>query len=175
MIRLNEEDKLSFDGRIRKLCLPNETSGEPNKWFRNAIHLVGYGKTREDSRSELRAATMVIMPNYRCQEQLEKGTDLYRSILISLPKEPMIMKNQLCSGVSGLIGTGTGSCAGDSGSPAIFYDWKREAFSQLGVLHGGVTQCSSNVLPSIYTRLDDPSILQFLNNELNKTLSLIHI
>ena len=172
MIRLTEDDKLSFDGNIRKICLPNVTSPEPNKWFGNQIHLVGYGKTRQDSTSQLRAASMAIMPNYRCEEQHVKGKDLYQNILISLPDEPMIKKNQLCSGVTGFFGDDTGSCAGDSGSPMIFYDWKREAFSQLGVLHGGVTQCSSNVLPSIYTRLDDPSILQFINNELNKTSKL---
>ena len=142
---------------------------EPNKWFRNQIHLVGYGKERQDSRSQLRAATMVIIPNFRCEDQLDKARDSYSKILISLPNNPLLMKNQLCSGVSGLIGAGVGTCAGDSGSPAIFYDWKREAFSQLGVLHGGVTQCSSNVLPSIYTRLDDPNILQFIENELNRT------
>merc|ERR1712223_402867 len=31
LIRLKEEDKLSFDGKIRKICLPKETNAEPNK------------------------------------------------------------------------------------------------------------------------------------------------
>ena len=167
LIRLKEEDKLSFDGKIRKLCLPKETSAEPNKWFRNQINLIGYGKTRQDSTSQLRAATMVIMPNNNCNDQLEKGIALYRNIRISLPKNPLIMKNQLCSGISGFTGDDAGSCAGDSGSPAIIKDWTSGAYMQIGVLHGGVTQCSSKHLPSIYTRLDEPGVLEFIQNPLN--------
>jgi len=167
LIRLKQEDQLSFDGNIRKLCLPKETNVEPNKWFRNQINLVGYGKTRQDLTSKLRSATMVIMPNPVCLNQLNNGIEAFRSIRISLPDEPMIKKNQLCSGVSGLSGGDSGSCAGDSGSPAIFFDWTRDAYTQIGVLHGGVTQCNSQQFPSIYTRLDEPGILQFIQDEQN--------
>ena len=80
------------------------------------------------------------------------------------------MKNQLCSGISGFTGEDAGTCAGDSGSPAIIFDWTREAYTQIGVLHGGVTQCSSKILPSIYTRLDEPGVLEFIKNELNNNV-----
>ena len=166
LIRLKEEDKLSFDGKIRKICLPKETNAEPNKWFQYQINLIGYGKTRQDSISQLRTATMVVMPNKNCNEQFEKGIALYSNIRISLPKNPLIMKNQLCSGTSGFTDD-AGSCAGDSGSPGVFFDYTRDAYMQVGVLHGGVTQCSSNLLPSIYTRIDEPGVLEFIKNELN--------
>ena len=47
------------------------------------------------------------------------------------------MKNQLCSGTSGFTDD-AGSCAGDSGSPGVFFDYTRDAYMQVGVLHGGL-------------------------------------
>ena len=83
----------------------------------------------------------------------------------------------MCSGVSELSSGDSASCAGDSGSPAIIpTDWIRDVnghwgrvYAQIGVLYGGASQCNAGLFPSIFTRLDEPGILQFIQNELNKS------
>ena len=77
----------------------------------------------------------------------------------------MIKSYQLCASIDG-IGDGAGSCAGDSGSPALKKDFERGTFYQVGVLHGSVASCSATVFPAVFTRLDHPDILSFLTRTL---------
>ena len=59
-----------------------------------------------------------------------------------------------------------GLCHGDSGGPIINFDSssKAEHFVQSGVVHGGILECSNNVYPAIFVRLDHPDILDFVQN-----------
>ena len=63
-----------------------------------------------------------------------------------------------------------GTCPGDSGGPLLTDAQGDETFEivvqQIGVLHGGLEPCSHTDFPSIYTRLDEPSIYQWLRTQI---------
>merc|ERR1712080_113272 len=54
-----------------------------------------------------------------------------------------------------------GSCPGDSGGPFIVKLKDEDRFILAGTLHGGFEECSHK-WPTIYTRIDDYSILKFI-------------
>ena len=167
LIRLKE--KLSLTGTIRKICLPLRTNNEPNQLYGHSIHLVGYGAIRSDATNPLRSAKLDIVPHTYCINQHNKGKIFHlfdRQIKRNFPQTPMIKSNQICAGVDG-ISADAGSCAGDSGSPAIKKDYVRNAFYQVAVLHGSVGSCSAAVFPTVYTRLNDPEILEFVTKSIN--------
>ena len=43
-------------------------------------------------------------------------------------------------------------------------------FFQYGIVHGGVGQCGNNKYPSIYARIEDPEIHEFIKKELGNVL-----
>merc|ERR1711963_354335 len=61
------------------------------------------------------------------------------------------------------------SCRGDSGAPLFRYEPYNGNLSdyryvQIGTLHGSVNDCE-NTYPGIYSRIEEPSILEFLKSE----------
>ena len=70
----------------------------------------------------------------------------------SLYKDPMIIKSQFCGGVDGSTPDAHGSCPGDSGSAAIKKDYLKQAFVQMGVLHGSIAFCNAKIFPTVFTR-----------------------
>ena len=79
----------------------------------------------------------------------------------------MIRSHQLCGIDDGVGSDLHGSCAGDSGSPAIRKNHRKNAFEQIAVVHGSVGSCRADIFPSVFTRLDDPNIFDFVNKHLN--------
>ena len=59
-----------------------------------------------------------------------------------------------------------GSCHGDSGGPLMYLDTEEveEKYVQIGTVAGGIGGCGNRNLPSIFVRLDDPLIFEFLNS-----------
>lgn len=57
-------------------------------------------------------------------------------------------------GVTGL------TCGGDSGSPLFIFDSHKEQHMQVGVVSGG--RCQSYNDPSIFARIEDHEILEFI-------------
>ena len=59
-----------------------------------------------------------------------------------------------------------GICLGDSGGPMVTFDssLKNQHYVQIGVIHGGIQECSNDVFPAIIVRLDNPDILDFVQN-----------
>ena len=168
MIRLKED--LEFNSYIRKICLPMETNKTPNKWFGQSINLVGYGAVRNvDETNPLRSAKLEIVEHDYCIGQHNIGKllpNVGSQIRINFPGDPLIMANQMCAAVDG-VGVDAGSCAGDSGSPALKKDYGRNAFYQVGILHGSVGTCSAAIFPSVFTRLDDPGIMEFVTGAIS--------
>ncbi len=57
-----------------------------------------------------------------------------------------------------------GSCEGDSGGPLIRYvqDSRDLYYEQIGIVQGGVGKCGSRDFPSIYVRLENEEVLNFI-------------
>ena len=149
---------------IRKICLPQKTQDEPNCWFRQSVNLVGYGATDSDTTNPLRTAKLDIVETSLCIDQHDKDLP---EIKRSLPGNPMIIASQLCVKDDGVKHDVQGSCAGDSGSPAIRKNHRKNAFEQVAVVHGSVVNCRADIFPTILTRLDDPNIFEFIIKHLN--------
>ena len=58
-------------------------------------------------------------------------------------------------------GTEAGTCRGDSGGPTLFNDGLKT--HQLGVVHGSITSCDGSRFPSIFARIDNPEVFQWLS------------
>jgi len=65
---------------------------------------------------------------------------------------------------AGNKGSKEGSCKGDSGGPLMIFNTAETLFTQVGVVAGGINsdQCGNFDLPTVYTRLDHPEILGFI-------------
>ncbi len=61
---------------------------------------------------------------------------------------------------------GSGSCKGDSGGPLMRYTYDNgpssARFVQQGIVQGGVGTCGSKDFPSIYVRVKDPEVFEFI-------------
>ncbi len=61
---------------------------------------------------------------------------------------------------------GSGSCKGDSGGPLMRYTYDNgpasAKFVQQGIVQGGVGTCGSKDFPSIYVRIRDPEVFEFI-------------
>ena len=55
-----------------------------------------------------------------------------------------------------------GSCEGDSGGPIRIFDDSDWRFRQIGVVHGSISDCDGSRFPSIFVRLDNPLVLDFI-------------
>ena len=174
MIRLNPPLTLGED--IRKICLPQKTHDEPNVWYGKGVNLVGYGAIDSDRTNPLRTAKLDIVETSYCIDQHNIGKWLQKvgpKIRRNLPGNPMIKANQLCGIDDGVRTDVHGSCPGDSGSPAIRKNHRNEAYEQVAVVHGSVGSCRADIFPTVFTRLDDPNIFQFVNKHLNGNEPLI--
>ena len=164
------KEPLVLEKDIRKICLPQKTHDEPNMWYGKSVNLIGYGAKDSDTTNPLRTAKLDLMENSHCID-LHNAGKLFPSvgskILINLPGNPLIRKNQLCGIDDGVRDDVHGSCAGDSGSPAIRKNYRKNTFEQIAVVHGSVGSCRSDIFPTVFTRLDAPNIMEFVNRHLN--------
>ncbi len=61
---------------------------------------------------------------------------------------------------------GFGSCKGDSGGPLVYFstlDGGRK-YVQVGIVHGGIGRCGSNIFPGVYVRTSDKQVLDFIKS-----------
>ena len=84
-------------------------------------------------------------------------------------KLPKLFQNHiLCAGED----TGNqGSCKGDSGGPLMYLDSDTERWIQIATVHGGIRDCGDVDFPGLYIRLDDPSVLNFINSVIYSNLT----
>ena len=58
-----------------------------------------------------------------------------------------------------------GTCPGDSGSPLVYYDQDADKNLQIGIVYGSLQECSDQNYPSLYARLDNYYILNFIREK----------
>ena len=82
-----------------------------------------------------------------------------------LPK--LFQSNLLCAGYAA---GSQGSCKGDSGGPLVKYDTKGAAphYIQVGMVQGGIAKCGDQAIPSIYIRLEDFEVWNFIQESMGK-------
>ena len=61
-----------------------------------------------------------------------------------------------------------GSCKGDSGGPLVIFNTIESQYVQVGVVSGGISldDCGNDDMPGVYTRLDHPEIIEFIENQI---------
>ena len=59
----------------------------------------------------------------------------------------------------------------------MLFNWKTEQFYQLGVVHGMISHCGNPDFPGVYARIEDPTVYQFIKDQLCEynTIRPIHI
>lgn len=134
------ERAVSFSDFIRHICLP-PTIVDPSPGAK--YNVCGWGRTSffrgrlgEDVLSPIKLKA--VLPHFDHQECRE----IYRSQKLSLGS------GQMCAG-----GRKADTCAGDSGSPLMFFDRKQGTWMLTGVVSMGVQNCGTEGKPGIYTNV----------------------
>jgi hypothetical protein len=65
----------------------------------------------------------------------------------------------MCAGDSSRV---VGPCKGDAGSPLMYYSLENKRHLQIATVQGAVGECGDPDYPSIFIRLDHPSIINFI-------------
>uniref|UniRef100_A0A1Q3FIM0 CLIP domain-containing serine protease n=1 Tax=Culex tarsalis TaxID=7177 RepID=A0A1Q3FIM0_CULTA len=136
------ERSVSFSDFIRHICLPPMAESvltSPGTKY----NVCGWGRTNffraglgGDSLSPIKLkTTLPYFDHGECQE-------IYRAKKLSLGS------GQLCAG-----GQKADTCAGDSGSPLMFFDRKEGTWLLTGVVSMGVKECGMEGMPGIYTNV----------------------
>ena len=119
----------------------------------------------DDDRTSVTQLDLVVKKKRFCNQKYEVKSSHrnYLTIMSSLPnlfddKSVFCANNQ---------GRDSGTCGGDSGGPVLQFDddvgdgeipkWK-----QIGAVHGSVANCDGSRFPSIFVRLDEPKILEWI-------------
>ena len=127
-----------------------------------AATLTGWGSSRENEQPDynLRQNQVTVFPQRKCNETRtvinEDGEELSESPV--LPR--LFQSDVICAGYEGGI---RNSCHGDSGGPLVRLEHPESGLShhvQIGVVSGG--KCRQIEKPSIYVRLEDYSVLNFI-------------
>ena len=120
---------------------------------------MGYGP-QDDEDLKLTSIDLTIKPIAICNAKYDVGQENrnYFEINDSLPTK-FHSGSVFCASN---FGTGDGTCRGDSGGPTLFYDGIKN--QQLGVVHGAITSCDGTRFPSIFVRIDDPDVFNWIDN-----------
>ncbi|XP_053692004.1 CLIP domain-containing serine protease B8-like [Sabethes cyaneus] len=124
---------------LRPICLP-ERGFNTGLQSGKTLNVCGWGKTnffggKTNSPIKMKSLLPFVDPN-NCREA-------YRSQQISLSQ------GQICAGGR----KGHDSCAGDSGSPLMFYDSNRQQWVLAGIVSRGAMECGTADRPGIYTNV----------------------
>uniref|UniRef100_A0A1Q3FFC3 CLIP domain-containing serine protease n=1 Tax=Culex tarsalis TaxID=7177 RepID=A0A1Q3FFC3_CULTA len=124
---------------LRPICLP-EPNLEPGLQQGKILSVCGWGRTdlfNVDMSSPIKMkASLPFVEQSRCGE-------LYRSQALSL------VRGQICAGGR----KDKDSCAGDSGSPLMYYDRREAVWVLSGVVSRGTSTCGTVDRPGIYTNV----------------------
>ena len=160
--------KIRFKSNIWPVCLPEETNSNQNHLYRQGISVIGYGPmsgSADDDRTSVTQLDLVVKKKRFCNQKYDvKSIDRnYLTIMDSLPnlfndKSVFCASNQ---------GQESGTCGGDSGGPVLqfdddFEDGEIPKWVQVGAVHGSVANCDGSRFPSIFVRLDEPKILEWI-------------
>ena len=118
---------------------------------------MGYGP-QDDEDLALTSVDLTIKTIALCNAKYDVGQENrnYFEIIDSLPTK-FNSGSVFCASNSG---TDDGTCRGDSGGPALFSDGIKN--QQLGVVHGSITSCDGSRFPSIFVRIDNPDVYNWI-------------
>ena len=61
------------------------------------------------------------------------------------------------------FGSPDSSCRGDSGGPALWFDGIKNY--QVGTIHGSIANCDGSRFPTIFVRMDNPDVLEWITDK----------
>lgn len=141
------EQPVAYTHFIKQICLPEPgAAAAPLMPGQTKLNACGWGKTNffQDGRSEIASSPVkmkVILPLV----DRESCRNAYR-------EQNFVPSNaHLCAGGRELRDT----CAGDSGSPLMFYDRHKGVWVLSGVVSVGAYKCGSSGKPGIYTNVKE--------------------
>ncbi|KXJ68567.1 CLIP domain-containing serine protease B8-like [Aedes albopictus] len=124
---------------VRHICLP-ESTGDPAKKF----IVCGWGRTNFFSSDKGKSVQSPI--------KLKTSLSYYDQVKCSQIYQPQGLKlidGQICAGGR----FAKDACSGDSGSPLMHFDVKREAWILSGLVSMGPQHCGTVGMPGIYTNV----------------------
>ena len=138
-----------------------------DNWKGRLVSITGYASNDETSVGQLKTASLKIDPFEKCinshdKKNFNNSDEASITSLFKLDKSlPRNFEPTLLCGRQ--ISLDHGACRGDSGGPMVTEI--NDIFYQIAVTHGSLVECS-NKLPGIFVRIDNPQILNYINNEL---------
>ena len=135
--------------------------------------MTGYATDDIETNGKLQAIEPKIRTQSYCNEKFKNRPIDKEVILGAIPHG--FDSTLFCAAVE----TGLeASCRGDSGAPLFRYEplngnLSDPRYIQIGTLHGSINNCGSEY-PGIYIRLEDPSILAFVQSYGNINGTLIY-
>ena len=143
--------------RVWPICLPEKSNDNPNHLQFRGIKVLGYGP-QDDEDLMLTAVDLNVKPLPICNEKYTVGQSNrnFWEILDSLPTK-FDGGSVFCASN---VATDDATCRGDSGGPATFFDGIKHR--QLGVVHGSITSCDGSRFPSIFVRIDNPEVYDWI-------------
>jgi len=162
------ETPLIFSFTIHPICLPKMANMDIDSLKNVPATISGYGSRSGKGTSNIHFAPLTIMGQQECQEkhydELETSDDqndqdLWSEVQSILDYEKRISRELICTKAT-LEELGT--CRGDSGGPLIIEDNNRHI--QVGIVYGSLDECSDKKFPSLYARLYDYDVLNFIRN-----------
>ena len=139
--------------------MPEKSNNDSDHLAFVGIKVLGFGPQDEENLM-LTAIDLNIKPIAICNSKYDVRQDNrnYWTIFDSLP-------NKFNNGsvfCASNFGTDDGTCRGDSGGPALLFDGIKN--QQLGVVHGSITSCDGSRFPSIFVRIDNPDVFNWIDN-----------
>merc|ERR1711935_493420 len=168
-VAIIELDKpLIFSFTIHPICLPKMANTDIDNLKNVPATISGYGSQPGKDTSNIHFAPLTIMGQQECEvkhyDELETSDDknnqaLWSEVQSILDYEKRISRELVCTKAT-LEDVGT--CRGDSGGPLIIEDNNRHI--QVGIVYGSLDECSDKKFPSLYARLYDYDVLNFIRN-----------
>ena len=158
---LELEETLNFNLTQSPICLPKYFDNDQNSRHQITGTVTGWGAMQNfgQASTELRQARVTIFSQEYCNKS--RTVENEHGVIVTNNKLPKLFQSEvLCAGYeAGLSGV---TCGGDSGGPLVVYDSITDQYTQVGIVTGG--SCASVRKSSIFARLEDPNIFQFVNN-----------
>ena len=149
-------DAVEFSELIRPICLPLKSG--TNRDF-HTVDLLGWGSDHlyGPTSQVLKRVTQTIYPEEYCNDTHSRKGAVAEQVQKVVPD--LFQSHVLCAGYD--IGN-QGPCRGDSGGPLQFHDRIKGRYVQVAIVHGSVAGCGDVEFPSVYVRLDDPEVHEFI-------------
>ena len=144
--------------RIWPICLPKQSVADKDHLKFRSTQVVGYGPSIDKQKQVLTILDLTINSISICNETytVQRSHKDYFGIEESMPHK-FNGGSVVCAG---RYGSNAGTCRGDSGSPALFFDGHSN--HQIAVVHGNIRDCDGSRFPSILVRLDNPEVLNWI-------------